>query len=68
MLFADHCFMRFIDEKELQPILVMRLYPYKLYCSVTVPRKGIELSVTRSIVNFIRDAGVTHVVYRSDRG
>ena len=67
LLVADYCFMRVMDEKCLQPILVMRLYPYKLFCATAVPRKGVELSVIRKIVNFIRDAGVTHFVYRSDR-
>ena len=67
LLVADYCFMRFADEHEQQPILVMRVYPYKLFLATAVPKKGVELSVIREIVNFIRDSGVTHFVYRSDR-
>ena len=29
LLVADYCFMKSIDEDEIQPVLVMRLYPYK---------------------------------------
>ena len=67
LLVADYCFMRFLDEQCLQPVLVMRLYPYKPYFSLAVPMKGVHLPVIRCIVNFLRDAGVTHFVYRSDR-
>ena len=45
----------------------MRLYPYKLYFFAAVPMKGVELSVIRCIVNFLRCAGLTHIVCRSDR-
>ena len=67
MMAGDYCFMRFVDEKCTQPVLVLRLYPYKLFFAMVVPRKGIDLFVIRQIVNFIRDAGVTHFVYRADK-
>ena len=31
LLVADYCFMKFADDQCQQPILVMRLYPYKLF-------------------------------------
>ena len=40
LLVADYCFMKFADEQCLQPILVMRLYPYKLYFATAIPSQG----------------------------
>ena len=67
LLVADYCFMKVADEKSLQPVLIMRLYPYKLFFAMAIPMKGVHMSVIRCIVNFLRDAGVTHFVYKSDR-
>ena len=67
LLVADYCCMRVVDEMEVQPNLVMMLYPSKLVFAHAVPRNRIELIAIRLNVNFIRDAGVTHVACRSLR-
>ena len=41
ILVADYCFMKFADEQCLQPVLVMRLYPYKLFFLCSDPQEGI---------------------------
>ena len=65
-LVADYCFMKFAGDQDLQTVLVMRLYPYKLFFACAVPQKGVHNDVIREIVNFIRDAGLTHFAYRCD--
>ena len=54
LLVADYCFRRFAGDTSTVPTLVMRLYPYKLFFCCVVPQTGVELSVVREIVNFIR--------------
>ena len=38
LLVADYCFMRISGDKDLQTVLVMRLYPYKLFFASAVPQ------------------------------
>ena len=67
LLVADYCFLRFAGTTLLRAVLVMRLYPYRICMACCVPRKGGDPDVVKRIVNFIRDCGLTHFVYRSDR-
>ena len=42
ILVADYCFMSFADEQCLQPVLVMRLYPYNLFFFLSGdPQEGV---------------------------
>lgn len=67
LLVADYCFVKYNNSPALRTILVMRLYPYRLFFVCCVPRKGADPDVVRRIVRFIRDAGLTHFAYRCDR-
>ena len=40
LLVGDYCFMRSILDKPLMPVLVMRLYPYRICLACAVPHKG----------------------------
>ena len=47
--------------------LFSKVYPYKLFFACICPAKGPEPSVVKRVCRFIRDAGLTHFAYRSDR-
>ena len=40
LLVADYCFVKFKSSPLLRTLLVMRLFPYRLYLACCVPRKG----------------------------
>ena len=56
-----------MGDEILQTVLVMRLYPYKIFLACAVPKKGIDTLVTLRIARFIRDMGLVHFAYRNDR-
>ena len=67
LLVADYCFLRFSTSSITRTVLVMRLYPYRLFFGCVVPRKGADPLVVKKLANFIRDSGLSHFVYRCDR-
>ena len=69
LLVGDYGFIRssLDDKSTLQTILVLRLYPYKFRFSTVVPVKGLDQMVAHRVARFIRDAGLVHFAYRSDR-
>ena len=51
----------------MQTVLVLRVLPYKLLFSSIVPVKGLDMDVAARVARFIREAGLVHFAYRSDR-
>ena len=49
------------------PLLILRLYPYKLFFACTVAAKGPDPLVVAQISKWIVDCGLVHFEYRSDK-
>ena len=66
---GDYGFLRSsTDSKDnLQTVLVLRVLPYKLNFATVVPHKGLDQLVATRVARFIREAGLVHFTYRSDR-
>ena len=67
LLVADYAFPKHIDETDPLNILVVRVYPYKLFLCCSVPSRGREPDVVNRLERFIRECGLTQFTYRSDR-
>ena len=69
LLVGDYGFVRSsLDEKgDLQTVLVLRILPYKLLVASVVPVKGLDQAVAQRVARFIKEAGLVHFAFRSDR-
>ena len=67
LIVGDYCFPKHTEDSDPLTLLVMRVYPYKLFMVCCVPSKGRNQMVIERIVRFIKDCGLTHFTYRSDR-
>lgn len=67
LVVGDYCFPKDNRHCESCTVLVLKVYPYKLFFACICPAKGPEPSVVKRVARFIRDAGLTHFAYRSDR-
>ena len=69
LLVGDYGFIRSSSDakEDMQNVLVLRVLPYKLSFASIVPVKGLDQMVAARIARFIRDAGLVHFAYRSDR-
>ena len=67
LIVGDYCFPKDNRDSEGCTVLVLKVYPYKLFFACIVPEKGPEPSMVSRVSRLIRDAGLTHFVYRSDR-
>ena len=69
MLVGDYGFIRSSHDSkaDLQTVLILRVLPYKLNFATIVPVKGIDQLVAARVARFIREAGLVHFAYRSDR-
>ena len=68
LLVADYCFLKTSGEEKLQPVLVMRLYPYMIFFACVVEHKGSDPLVIRRVAKFLHAVGLYHFAYRCDRG
>ena len=57
LLVADYCFLKTTGDVVLQTVLVLRLYPYRLFYAVAVPSKGENMDVTSCVAKFINTTG-----------
>ena len=48
-------------------MLVIKIYPYKLFFVCVVPAKGRDLRVVQRLARFIRECGLVRFTFRSDR-
>ena len=67
LMVGDYAFPKHSDEAEALTLLIIRVYPFKLYFCCAVPSKGRHPEVVRRLERFIRECGLTHFTYRSDR-
>ena len=67
LMVGDYCFPRHSDDAQALTVLVVRVYPYKVFMCCVVPVKGRCPKVIQRLARFIKECGVTHFTYRSDR-
>ena len=67
LLVDDDCFVKSSNDDTHITILVPKLYPYNVCFSCVVPSKGIHADVVSRVAFFIKDMGLIHFAYRSDR-
>ena len=64
---GDYGFLKTSDEDTPMTLLIMRGYPYKIWMCCKVRNKGRDPQVVAKIIRFIKETGLTHVAYPSDR-
>ena len=67
LLVADYCFPKNLSDSKPLTILVMRMYPYKTVFATVCPAKGEHPEIVQRIARFIREHGLMHIAFRSDR-
>ena len=67
LLVGDYAFPKHSDDAETLTVLVVRVYPYKLFMCCVVPSKGRDPAVVNRLERFIKECGLTQFTYRSDR-
>ena len=67
LLVGDYCFPKNSDDSEPITVLVIKVYPYKLFFVCVVPAKGRIPEVVQRLARFIRECGLVHFTFRSDR-
>ena len=67
LLVGDDGFPRDNRDQECSTVLVLKLYPHKMFFSCVVASKGPDPLVVGRLVKFIKDAGLMHFAYRSDK-
>ena len=64
LLVADYCYVKSTGDEQLQTVLVMRLYPYKIYFACVTPQKGLHWPRVYRTAKFLKDTGLVRVAYR----
>ena len=67
LLVGDYCFPKHSDDDNSLTVLVMRVYPYKLFFVCVVPAKGRDPRIISRLERFIKECGLVHFTFRSDR-
>ena len=67
LLVGDYCFPKQSGEDESITTLVIRVYPYKLFFVCAVPVKGRDPRIVQRLERFIKECGLVHFTFRSDR-
>ena len=64
---GDYCFPKHSGDIETLTTLVIRVYPYKLFFVCVVPVKGRDPRIVQRLERFIKECGLVHFTFRSDR-
>lgn len=67
LLVGDYCFPKHSGDMESITTLVIRVYPYKLFFVCVVPVKGRDPRIVQRLERFIKECGLVHFTFRSDR-
>lgn len=67
LLVADYAFPKHSEDAEPLTVLVVRVFPYKLFMCCAVSAKGRDPMVIDRLARFIKECGLTQFTYRSDR-
>ena len=60
LLVGDYCFPKHSDDVDPLTVLVIKIYPYKLFFVCSVPAKGRDPRVAARLARFIKDCGLVH--------
>ena len=67
LLVGDYGFVKDSKDGSQLTLLIMKLYPYKIYVACAVKQKGPDPLVVARIAQFLKDMGLQHFSYRSDK-
>ena len=67
LMVGDYCFPKHNDDSDPMTVLVIRVYPYKLFFACSVSSKGRDPHVINRLARFIKECGLLHFTFRSDR-
>ena len=67
LMVGDYCFPKHNDDSDPMTVLVIRVYPYKLFFACSVSTKGRDPHVINRLARFIKECGLLHFTFRSDR-
>ena len=65
-LVADYGYLRAFDD-DLAPLLGMLAYPWEVFFATLCPAKGPHIHTVKRVAQFMKDLGLTHFSYKSDR-
>ena len=65
---ADYCYLRDSVSDTTITVLVVHILPFRVYFATVVDAKGPDRAIIRRLARLIRECGLTHYTYRSDRG
>ena len=64
---SDFAFLRDAQDEDLAPVLVGRLYPSRALFATVCDAKSHDDAATRRLANFLKESGVSRLVYKSDQ-
>ena len=67
LLVGDYCFPKSQKDDESVTVLVLKLFPYKLFFACAVRAKGPDPLVVARLAQWMKDVGLENFAYRSDR-
>ena len=65
-LVADYGFLKTFDE-DIAPVLGVCVRPWMVYFATLVAAKGPEPMIAKRLARFMKDCGLRHFTYKSDR-
>ena len=67
LLVADYCYVRDARDEDLLTCFVGRLYPSKAIFASACDQKGADDPVVKRLSNFIKESGLSKMVYKTDQ-
>ena len=64
---ADYCYLKDSVSDATITVLVVLILPFRVYFATVVDTKGPNLDIVKRLGRLIRECGLTHYTYRSDR-
>ena len=64
---GDYCFANNGADDKLITVIVLKLYPNKIHFACVAPSKGADPYGVARLALFIKEMGLIHFSYRSDR-
>ena len=64
---ADYCFVRDSADPALETVLAGRLYPSRSVFATVCDSKGVDEPAVLRLSNFLRESGVSKLVYKTDQ-
>ena len=67
LVVGDYGFIRDSMDQDMVTTLVLKVYPFNIFFACVVAAKGPDPLVVARLAHFIKETGLTHFAYRSDR-